>query len=416
MGKIKIGSLALGVFTAIGGFVDMGNLVTASQAGAQYRFALMWTVVVGTLGVIVYADLAGRVAIASGRSLFDVIRERLGVRLALIPLAGNLLINVLTLVIEIAGMALVLQIVTGLTYLVWYPVAALLVVVVLWFGSFKFVENAAALLGLAIVVFVVAAFKLATPWDQVARQAVLPLIPPDQGHGQALAAYGFSAIALLGALIAPYEVAFYSSGAIEEGWGGTDIITNRVTAIVGIGFGALITVAMIVVAAQTFYAHGVQSQTFVGIRLPLVYTLGKVGLGAFLVGAFATTAGAALETALATAYSLCQFFGWDWGQDHNPQDAPTFTLWYLLAILAAVIIAITGIDPVRLTIYTTALGAFALPFTFAPLLIMANDTRYMGDQRNGRLANIAGVFFLGMLTIITVITVPLFIMSGGGGG
>ncbi len=159
--------------------------------------------------------------------------------------------------------------------------------IVLWFGSFKFVENAAALLGLAIVVFVVAAFKLATPWDQVARQAVLPLIPPDQGHRQALAAYGFSAIALLGALIAPYEVAFYSSGAIEERWGGTDIITNRVTAIVGIGFGALITVAMIVVAAQTFYAHGVQSQTFVGIRLPLVYTLGKVGLGAFLVGAFA---------------------------------------------------------------------------------------------------------------------------------
>jgi len=82
MGKIKIGSLALGVFTAIGGFVDMGNLVTASQAGAQYRFALLWTVIVGTLGVIVYADLAGRVAIASGRALFDVIRERLGALIA----------------------------------------------------------------------------------------------------------------------------------------------------------------------------------------------------------------------------------------------------------------------------------------------------------------------------------------------
>lgn len=413
---MKFGSLALGVLTAIGGFVDMGNLVTASQAGAQYRFALMWTIVVGTLGIVVYADLAGRVAIASGRSLFDVIRERLGVRLALIPLAGNLFINVLTLVIEIAGMALVLQIVTGITYLVWYPVAALLVVVILWLGSFKLVENGAALLGLAIVVFVVAAFKLATPWDQVARQAVLPLIPPDQGQGQALAAYGFSAISLLGALIAPYEVVFYSSGAIEEKWTGRDIITNRVTAIVGMGFGALITVAMIVVAAQTFYPHGLQSQTFVGIRLPLVYTLGKVGLGGFLLGAFATTGGASLETALATSYSLCQFFGWDWGQDHNPKEAPTFTLWYLLAILAATVIAITGIDPVRLTIYTTALGAFSLPFTFAPLLIIANDTRYMGDQRNGRLANVAGAFFLIVLTIITILTLPLLVLSGGGGG
>jgi Mn2+/Fe2+ NRAMP family transporter len=63
-----------------------------------------------------------------------------------------------------------------------------------------------------------------------------------------------------------------------------------------------------------------------------------------------------------------------------------------------------------------ALGAFALPFTFAPLLIIANDTRYMGDQRNGRLANVAGIFFLIVLTVVTILTLPLLILSGGGGG
>src|SRR5438270_12647391 len=121
------------------------------------------------------------------------------------------------------------------------------------------------------------------------------------------------------------------------------------------GFGSIIASAMMVVASQTFFAHGLQSQTFGAIRVPLAYALGQVGLGGFLLGAFATTGGAALETALATSYSLCQFFGWDWGQDHKPKGAPTFTLWYLLAILVATVIAITGIDPVRLTIYTTAL-------------------------------------------------------------
>ena len=411
----KLGSLALGIVTAIGGFIDMGELVTCSQAGAQYRFALVWTVVVGVLGIIIYADTAGRVAIVSGRSLFDVIRERLGVRLGLIPLAGALVVNVLTLVIEIAGMALVLQIVTGLTYLVWYPVAAVLITLILWFASFGFVENGAALLGLAIVVFVVAAFKLATPWDQVARQAVLPTIPPNQGQGQALAAYGFSAVSLLGAFLTPYEIYFYSSGAIEEKWTGRDIITNRVTAIVGMGFGSIIAVAMMVVAAQTFFTHGLQSQTFGAIRVPLAYALGNVGVGGFLLGAFATTGGAALETALSTAYTVCQFYGWDWGQNHNPKDAPMFTASYLLAILAAVVIAITGIDPIKLTIYTTALAAFSLPFTFGPLLIVANDERYMGEQKNGVLANVAGVFFLGVLTIVTVLTIPLLILSGGGG-
>ncbi len=407
----KLGSITLGIVTAIGGFIDMGELVTCSQAGAQYRFSLLWTVVVGTLGIIVYADTAGRVAISSGRSIFDAIRDRLGFRLALIPLAAALVVNVLTLVIELAGMALALQIVTGWSYLWLYPLAALVITVVLWFASFDFVENSASLLGLAILIFVVGAIKLAPRWGEVARQSVFPTIP----HGQSPAAYGFAAVSLIGAFMTPFEIYFYSSGALEDRWDGSDIVINRVTAAIGMGFGALIAVAMMVVAAQTFFPHGIQPQSFGGIRVPLVYALGGLGLLGFVLGAFACTSGAALETALSTAYAMCQFFGWDWGQNHNPKDAPMFTLWYLLAIVLAVIIGITGIDPIRLTIYTTALAAFSLPFTFAPLLIIANDERYMGEQRNTPLANVAGFFFLAVLAIVTVVTIPLFIMSGGGG-
>src|SRR5947209_7810866 len=128
----KVSSLALGIITAVGGFVDMGELVTCSQAGAQYRYALLWTVVVGVLGIMVFADTAGRVAITSGRALIDVIRERLGYRLALISLVLATLVNVLTMVIEMAGMALVLQILTHLSYLWFLPLMALFVGVVLW--------------------------------------------------------------------------------------------------------------------------------------------------------------------------------------------------------------------------------------------------------------------------------------------
>lgn len=408
----KLSSLTLGIITAVGGFIDMGELVTCSQAGAQYRYALLWTIIVGALGIIVYSDTAGRVAIASGRSLFDVIRERLGFRLALIPLAGALLVNVLTLVIELAGMALVLQILTHLSYLWWFPVAALLVAIVLWFASFKVVENSASLLGLAILVFVVCALKQAPPWGEVARQAILPRIP----IGSGLAAYGFAAVSLIGAFMTPFETYFYSSGAIEDKWDGSDIVVNRVTATLGMGFGALIAVAMMVVAAQSFFPHGLQPRSFGAIRVPLVATLGGLGFAGFMLGAFFCTAGAALEVALSTAYGACQFFGWDWGQSHKPKDAPVFALWYLVAILIAMVIAFTGIDPIKLTIYTTALAAFSLPFTFAPLLIVANDERYMGEQRNGILANIAGVFFLIVLTVVTLITIPLFFMSGFGGG
>jgi manganese transport protein len=408
----KISSLALGIITAVGGFVDMGELITCSQAGAQFHFALLWTVTVGVLGIMVYIDTAGRVAITSGRALFDVIRERLGFRISLLSLALATLVNILTLVIEIAGMALVIQVISHLSYLWFIPLTALLVAVILWFSSFELVENGASLLGLGILIFVVAALKLAPPWGDVARQMVVPSIP----SGGNLAVYAFSAVSLIGAFMTPYEVFFYSSGAIEEKWTGKDFITNRMTTIVGFTFGSLIVIAMMVVAAQTFFVHGLQSQTFDAIPLPVVTALGVGGLAVFALGAFADTGGAALETALSTAYTICQFFGWDWGQNHNPKDAPAFTFSYLVALIGAVIVAFTGIDPVKLTIYTTALAAFSLPFTFIPLFIIANDRDYMGDQRNGLLINIASVFFLAVLTIVTIATIPLFIMSGGGGG
>lgn len=409
MGRVT--SITLGIITAIGGFVDMGELVTASQAGATYRFSLLWTVVVGTLGIIVFTDMSGRVAIASGRTIFDVIRDRLGFRLALIPLVVSTVVNVLTIVIEIAGMALAFEILSGLSYLWWIPVMGLLVAGILWVASFEFVENTASLLGLVILVFVVAAFKLAPPVGDVARNLVVPSIPA----GQDLFAYGFAAIGLLGAFMTPYEIYFYSSGAIEEKWTGKDFVTNRATTFIGYSFGSIIVVAMMVVAAQSFFTHGVQSQLYESIRAPLVATMGSVGLAAFLIGSFAVTSGAAFEATLSTAYTLCQYFGWDWGEEHNPRDAPTFTFLYLGAIVLAVLIAVTGIDPVKLTIYVTALAAFSLPFTFVPLFIIANDEEYMGDQRNGALANIAGGFFLILLSIVTVATLPLFVLSGGGG-
>lgn len=405
----RVSSLALGIVTAVGGFVDMGELVTCSQAGAQFHYALLWTIVVGVLGIMVFVDTAGRVAITSGRAIFDVIRERLGFRLALIPLIIALIVNVLTIVIEIAGMALVIEILTHLSYLWWIPITGLLVAVILWFSSFKVVENGASLLGLAILIFVVAAIKLGPSWGDVARQMVLPTIP----GGKGLSAYGFSAVALLGAFMTPYEVYFYSSGAIEEKWGGKDFITNRITTIVGFTFGSLIVIGMMVDSAQSFFGHGLQSQSFESIPVPIVSSLGVVGLGVFAFGAFADTGGAALEATLATAYSICQFFGWDWGQSHNPKNAPMFAFSYLVAIAAAVLIAVTGIDPIQLTIYTTAIAAFSLPFTFIPLFIIANDREYMGNQRNGLLTNIASIFFLIVLTIITLATIPLFILSGG---
>ena len=107
----KFAAVALGVVTAIGGFVDIGELVTLPAAGATYRFALLWVVALSVVGAMVYAEMAGRIELASQRAVFEVMRERLGFKLGVIPVLAVIVLNVLTLSAEIAGIAFVLQLV-----------------------------------------------------------------------------------------------------------------------------------------------------------------------------------------------------------------------------------------------------------------------------------------------------------------
>ena len=102
----KVFGLALGILTAIGGFVDIGDLVTNAVVGSRFGLSLAWTVVVGVIGICVFAQMAGRVAAVSGRATFELIRERLGPRAALFNLGASFLINLMTLTAEVGGVAL----------------------------------------------------------------------------------------------------------------------------------------------------------------------------------------------------------------------------------------------------------------------------------------------------------------------
>lgn len=407
----RASGLFLGVLTAIGGFVDMGGIITSAQAGAQQRFGLLWTLVPGVIGLMVYADMCGRVAIASGRTLFDVIRYRLGFRLALIPLVATAIVNTLTLLIELAGMSLALELATRVSYLVWFPLAALLLGVILWKATFDLLENGSAILGLAMFVAVVALVKLAPPWRDVGVALVHPAIAP----GGSLPLYLFAAISLLGGYMTPYQFYFYSSGAVEEEWDGRDLLINRATAIVGSAFGAIIDLALIVVAGLILFPRHLQVNGLGDAGLPIKEGLGGVGWAFFLVGAFAVSMGAGLETALSGAYAFCQYFGWDWGKKARPGQAPLFSLGYLVMLILAVILAYTGVDPIQVTIVTLAVAAATLPFTFLPLLIIANDEDYMGDQKNTVAINVVAIVVLALLTLVTIAVIPLMVMTGGGG-
>jgi manganese transport protein len=150
------------------------------------------------------------------------------------------------------------------------------------------------------------------------------------------------------------------------------------------------------------------------VILPTAVTFGKVGLVFLLYGMFAAIFSAALETALSAGYTMSQYFGWQWGEFVRPREAARFHLVVIVSLCVGVLIAFTTLDPIQVTEYSIVLAAAALPLTYLPILIVANDPGYMKGKTNSKFLNAAAFAFLVLLVVASVATIPLMIWTKGG--
>src|SRR5512142_902257 len=194
----KLLDIALGIVTSVGGYLDAGTIATSAMAGALFGFDLLWTIPLGSICAIFLVEMSGRLAAVSKHTLRDAMRERVGFDFFALTLVLGVLVDVSVLAAEIGGVAIALQLVTGIAFRWWAVPAALLVWLILWKGTFSFIENGVALLGLVTVVFIVGVFRLHPQAGSVAAG----LIPSFGGEDRAR--YWFMAVAIIGSLVSPY--------------------------------------------------------------------------------------------------------------------------------------------------------------------------------------------------------------------
>jgi Mn2+/Fe2+ NRAMP family transporter len=407
---VKIFKIALGILAAIGGFVDIGDLVFNVAAGAIFGYQLLWVVVVGVVGIIVYSEMCGRVAAVSNKAVFDAVRERVGFRAGLVTLVAAQVVNLMTLAAEVGGVAICLRLLSGLPYR-WLILAAIVGLgIVVWVVSFEWIERIFGYGGLCLLVFAVAAVKLHPDWGAVAHGYVPHMDTEDT------ALYLFFAVGLLGAAMTPYEVYFYSSGGVEEGWKPKDLGLNRANAIIGYSLGGFFSFALMIVGGALFLEQGIQPDFLGSIALGAEVPIGEVGLLLALIGILFAVGGASIDTLFAGAYNLAQFFGWEWGRYRHASGAPRFTLTWMVLLGLALAIVMTGVDPVQLTEYAVIFSVVALPLTYLPILLVANDRAYMGKYVNGRVSNVLGVAYLVVILAVSLTAIPLMIITNVGQG
>ena len=403
----KVMEIALGIVTSVGGFLEIGSIATAAQAGADFRFQLIWAIALGGLCIIFLVEQAGRFSAVSGRTIPDAIRERFGFNYFAFLYLVLAVVTLLVLSAEIGGVCIALELATGIGFQWWAIPAAFVIWLVLWKGTFGVIEKGVSMLGLVTLCFVVGAISFHPPWSQVVQGALPSLPQHDSVH------YWFVAVSILGASISPYLFFFYSSGAIEDEWNEGYVGINRIIAVGGMSFGSAISISVLILAAMIFAPQGVKFDHYSQLPELLTPVFGYWGFWLVLASVGISCMGAAMEITLEIAYFTAQGFGWNWSENQPPKAEARFATAYTVTIILGALSNIIGIDPLKLTIFSMAVTAATLPVSIVPFLFLMNDYSYVRVYRNGWFSNAVVIVIIGIAFVLAVVSIPLQIFGGG---
>lgn len=401
----KILLIALGVVTSIGGFIDAGSMATSAQAGARFRFQLIWATLLGAVCAIALVEMSGRLALVSRHPLRELIHKRFGFNFSILLLAIQVALNLLVLASEIGGMAMALELISGVAFRWWAIPAAFVIWVLLWKATFGAMEKGISFAGLITVAFIICAFKLHPPFHEVLAGS-LPTLPAHDSTN-----YWYTAVSIVGSIITPYVLFFYSSGVIEDKWDESYIGVNRAVSVFGMGFGAAIALGIMIVSAAVLGPRGVRVDNYHEAATMMTPVWGRWGFVLFVLSLAIASFGAAVEVSLSTAYEIAQSFGWNWGESQRPRDEARFSVSYSIVLAIAALLVLTGIDPLKLTVFTMALACVALPFVTFPFLVLMNDRRYLGSHTNRRWSNIVVASIVAIAFVLAIVAIPLQILG-----
>ena len=388
---------------------DAGAVATWSSVGAQYGYALLWVLVVITISLSVVQEMCARMGAATGKGLSDLIRERFGVRGAAFAMSTLLVANILITISEFAGIAAACEL-FGISKYITVPLAAIGIWFVITRGSYDRVEKIFLVMSFAFFTYPIAAILAHPNWLDVAHGFV-PSV-------QLKSTYLLLLIGTVGTTITPYMQLFIQSSVAEKGITMEHYKAERNETYLGSIFAAIVVGSIVIATGATIYqasgGQGVQITSAEQAAQALVPFLGKYAEALFGIGLLGASLLAAAVLPLATAYAVCETFGFERGVNFSFREAPIFQgLFTGMLALGALVALIPGLPLIQLIIVAQVINGILLPILLVFILRLVNDRRIMGQYTNTLGKNIiagATVVTLIGLTVLMLASVilPLF--------
>src|SRR6266581_2622159 len=378
---------------------DANGIVTYSQAGAQFGYQLLWTMIPVTLALIVVQEISARMGAVTGKGLSDLIREEFGFRITFFMMLAILLINFGNILGEFAGIAGSLEL-FGLSKYITVPICAVIVWLIVVKGQYKGVEKIFLVASFIYITYVFAGILAKPNWITAAIRTVKP-----PGRELFRHDYLFMTITVIGTTIAPWMQFYLQSSVVEKGVSRRQYKASRLDVISGCIFTDVVAWFIIVACAATLFAHGVHEINYAKDAAEALRPLaGDFAYILFAVGLFNASLFAASILPLSTAYTVCEGLGFESGVGKRFSEAPVFYWLYTLLIAAgAGLILMPRLPLIKIQLYSQALNGVAIAPVLIFMLLLVNKKELMGEYVNSKLYNTVA---WGLTIVMVILSVP----------
>ncbi len=384
---------------------DAGGIATYSIAGAQFGYALLWTLIPITAALIVVQEMVARMGVVTGKTLADLIREKFGVRPTFFLLVAILLANLANTVAEFAGWAAALEI-FGVSRYLSVPIGA----VAVWFlvvkGTYRVVEKIFLMASTLYFTYAVSAWFAHPQWGSVARNLVTPVLNTDS-------AYVVMLIGMVGTTIAPWMQFYLQSAVVEKRISVENYALCRADVVAGCFVTDIVALSIIVACGATLFANGIHIHDAKDAALALAPLAGKYASVLFAVGLANASLFSASILPLATAYSVCEGMGWESGIDKDFRSAPHFFWLYTGIIVAGAFCVLYPAAPlILIMLFSQVANGILLPFVLVFMLKLINDPELMGEHVNSKAFNGIAWATTVVMIVLTVLLVIVTLFPG----
>jgi len=379
---------------------DAGGITTYSVAGAIYGYGMIWTLIPSLIVLLVIQEMNARMGIVTGKGLSDLIRENAGVKVTFFIFIGLLLSNIGNTTTEFAGVAGSMEI-FGISKYISVPAASFFVWLLVVKGTYKIAERIFLIFSASLLTYVISALMAKPQWSEIGSAIINPGI---EFNTKSITVV----IALVGTTIAPWMQFYMQSSVIEKGLK----MKNYKFTVIDIVVGCIVTVVVaffiMVACGSTLYPNGIEITEAKDAALSLEPLAGRLASHVFAFGLFVASVFSATILPLATAFYVCEAFGFETGIDKSWDEAKEFYILYTgILIISAIIILIPDAPLIDISIWSQVLNGILLPVVLVSMILLINNKKIMGRYTNKPFQNIIG---WGAVGIIAVLSVLLLIM------